>query len=105
MEGQEHSVADLFCAWLLSLPSQTFKGLDNIRVGTSLNMKSYEQIFDYSKSVILGIQNAWNKEFEYFQNELEQFEDEEDKKDAFYRKLNVEIKRHLNVKNVKKERA
>jgi len=96
LEGQEHSVADLFCVWLLSLPSQTFKGLDNIRVGTSLNMKSYEQIFEYSKSVILGIQNAWNKEFKYFQNELEQFEDEEDKKDAFYRKLTVEISRHLN---------
>ncbi|MDG1276921.1 MAG: DEAD/DEAH box helicase [Algoriphagus sp.] len=96
LEGQESSVADLFSAWLLSLPSQTFRGLDNIRVGTSLNMKSYEQIFDYANSVILGIQNAWNTEFEYFQNELGQFEDEEDKKDAFYRKLNVEVNRHLN---------
>ncbi|MGW8124099.1 DEAD/DEAH box helicase [Roseivirga echinicomitans] len=96
MEGQELSIADRFSAWLLSKPSLTLSGLDNIRVGTSLNIKSHEQIFEKSYSVILDIQNTWNQEYGFLQGELKQFTDDEDTKDAFYRKLNVEVKRHLN---------
>lgn len=96
MPGLEHSVCDQFSIWLMSLPRKTFTGIDNIRKGTSLYGQTYERIFEEAYNIINRLQTLWNQEYEYLLSEIEQFEDEEDKKDAYFKKLTVEKQRHLN---------
>ena len=96
LDGQDHSLAEQFSVWLLSSPNETYKGLNNIRYGTSLNLNSLEQIFESASKTLLEIQQAWNREYEFLQNEIDSFEeDEEDKKDPYFRKLSIELKSHL----------
>jgi DEAD/DEAH box helicase domain-containing protein len=92
---KESTAAELFKAWLFERPVSALSGLNKIRSGTSLELITYEMIFEKTHDTILKIEKAWQDEYEYLENEKNTIQ-EIDPDDPYLKKLKVEVGRHLN---------